>query len=87
MGCSLIVKIIIYPAIIVLSGCTGIPFSGAVVGQIENANHAQYQAAELIMCRGITVGEWMRSIGPYPEKVAGWRALCVGSSIPSVPVQ
>lgn len=79
----------VVPLALCISGCSSIPFSGAVVGQvvgqIENANHAQYQAAELIMCRGITVGEWMRSIGPYPEKVAGWRALCVGNSLPEVP--
>lgn len=80
-------KKIIYPAIIVLSGCSSVPFVDTVIDKVASANHLTYSSAELIMCRGITVGEWMRSIGPYPEKVAGWRALCVGSSVPSVPVQ
>lgn len=69
-----------------LMGCSGnIPVIDTVVGQIANVNHLTYASAELIMCQGITVGEWMRSIGPYPEKVNGWRALCVGNSLPEVP--
>lgn len=68
------------------AGCAnGIPFVDTVIDQVASANHLTYSSAELIMCRGITVGEWMRSIGPYPEKVAGWRALCVGSTLPEVP--
>lgn len=70
-----------------LIGCSSnMPIIDNVVGQIANANHLTYSASELIMCQGITVGEWMRSIGPYPEKVKGWRALCVGASLPDVPV-
>ncbi len=71
-----------------LAGCAnGIPFVDTVIDKVASVNHLTYSSAELIMCQGITVGEWMRSIGPYPEKVAGWRALCVGSSVPSVPAQ
>ncbi len=69
-----------------LVGCSGnTQVIDTVVWQIANANHLTYSASELIMCQGITVGEWMRSIGPYPEKVNGWRSLCVGSSLPEVP--
>ena len=37
------------------------------------------------MCGAISIGEWIRSVGPYPEKVQGWRALCVGANLPDVP--
>jgi len=56
------------------------------VEQAASVNHAQYQVAELILCRGMSIGEWMRSIGPHPEKVSGWQALCVGTSLPSSPL-
>lgn len=69
------------------AGCMGFqPLVDQVTDQTVAVEHAKYQTAELIMCRAISIGEWMRSVGPYPEKVQGWRALCVGSSLPSVPV-
>ena len=68
------------------AGCTSFqPLVDQVTAQTVSIEHAKWQGAELIMCRAISIGEWMRSVGPYPEKVQGWRALCVGASLPDVP--
>lgn len=78
---KLIIAVILY-----INGCA--QFQTAIdtaINQAASVNHAQYQVAELILCRGISIGEWMRSIGPYPEKVDGWKAICVGSGIPNAP--
>lgn len=69
-----------------MSGCAQFqPVIDNAINQAVAVNHAQYQVAELILCRGMSIGEWMRSIGPYPEKVDGWKAICVGGSIPNAP--
>ncbi len=71
-----------------LTGCTTVgKVNDLVVDNIKSANAVAYQTAEMIMCDGITIGEWMRSIAPYPEKVEGWRALCVGTELPNTPVK
>jgi len=70
----------------IMQGCAQFqPAIDTVIDQATSVNHAQYQVAELILCRGMSIGEWMRSIGPYPEKVDGWKAICVGSSTPNSP--
>lgn len=70
----------------IMQGCAQFqPAIDTAINQATSVNHAQYQVAELILCRGISIGEWMRSIGPYPEKVDGWKAICVGGSIPNAP--
>lgn len=69
-----------------MAGCAQFqPAIDTVIDQATSVNHVQYQVAELILCRGMSIGEWMRSIGPYPEKVDGWKAICVGSSTPNSP--
>lgn len=79
----------LFPATILallISGCAQYqPAIDAAINQATSVNHTQYQVAELILCRGMSIGEWMRSIGPYPEKVNGWKSLCVGNSIPNAP--
>lgn len=71
---------------IYIAGCAQFqPAIDTAINQATSVNHAQYQVAELILCRGMSIGEWMRSIGPYPEKVDGWKAICVGSSTPNSP--
>lgn len=71
----------------VVSGCAQFqPAIDTAISQAASVNHAQYQVAELILCRGMSIGEWMRSIGQYPEKVNGWRSLCVGDVLPAAPL-
>lgn len=74
--------------VLALTGCTTVgKVNDLVVDNIKSANAVAYKTAEMIMCNGITIGEWMRSIAPYPEKVIGWRALCVGSKLPNSPIE
>lgn len=78
-------KLIIIAACI-MQGCAQFqPAIDTAINQATSVNHAQYQVAELILCRGMSIGEWMRSIGQYPEKISGWQALCIGTSFPSPP--
>lgn len=46
--------------IVALTGCTTVgKVNDLVVDNVASANAVVYQMAELIMCRGITIGEWM----------------------------
>lgn len=33
-------------------------------------------AAELTLCKAITIGAWVRAYGSSPEKAAAWKAIC-----------
>lgn len=39
------------------------------------ADHALVDA-ELVMCRGITVGAWQRAYGQNPVRAQAWKTLC-----------
>jgi uncharacterized lipoprotein YajG len=60
-------------ALALLAGCatlTNIVSAGA------QANDAAAQAAEVTICRGISIGAWVRAYGSDPEKAKAWRELC-----------
>lgn len=57
-------------AVAVLSGCASVAQVGANV-----ADDAR-DSSEFMLCRGITVGSWMRGYGESPERAAAWRTLC-----------
>lgn len=64
---------IIVALLLALTGCgtlTNLVSAGA------SANDAAAQAAEVTICRGISIGAWVRAYGSDAEKAKAWRALC-----------
>lgn len=56
-----------------LTGCAG--FQSLVSGGAQ-ANDAAALAAETTLCRGISVGAWVRAYGSDPERAKAWRVIC-----------
>lgn len=42
--------------------------------------------SEFIMCRGITIGSWVRRYGRDPALASAWQVLCGSETISSLPI-
>jgi len=60
-------------ALALLAGCSTLT---NLVSAGAQANDAAAQAAEVTICRGISIGAWVRNYGSDPEKAKAWRELC-----------
>jgi hypothetical protein len=68
-----------------MAGCAQMAAIETVaVDKVSQANDAARDAAHLVLCRGITVGSWVRAYGTQPELAAAWRTLC-GTPITELP--
>lgn len=56
-----------------LTGCSAL---GNLVQQGAKINDAAAESAEVTICRGISIGAWVRAYGSDPEKAKAWRVLC-----------
>jgi len=56
-----------------LSGCSTLT---SLVNEGAKANDMAGDAAELTICRGISIGAWIRAYGSDPAKAKAWRILC-----------
>lgn len=56
-----------------LAGCAS--FQSLIAGGAQ-INDAAALAAETTICRGISIGAWVRAYGSDPEKAKAWKALC-----------
>lgn len=60
-------------ALSLLAGCSTLT---NLVNAGAQANDAAASAAEVTLCRGISIGAWRRAYGADPEKAKAWRELC-----------
>jgi len=60
-------------ALSLLAGCSTLT---NLVSAGAEANDAAASAAEITICRGISIGAWVRNYGSDPEKAKAWRELC-----------
>jgi len=56
---------------VMVAGC-----SSVAIDRVADASDAARVAAETVICRGITVGAWMRAYGDSPSRAQAWRDLC-----------
>lgn len=47
-----------------------------LVSQGAKLNDAAAESAEVTICRGISIGAWVRAYGTNAEKAKAWRVLC-----------
>lgn len=59
--------------LISLTGCSTL---GDLVNAGAKVNDAAAESAEVTICRGISIGAWVRAYGSDPEKAKAWRVLC-----------
>lgn len=70
-------KLLTATILILLSGCAQFSsVKGGVVDQAAAVSDEALATSEFMLCRGITVGSWMRAYGNDPIKAAAWRAIC-----------
>lgn len=60
-----------------LAGCTQFTVVKKAARE-ESAKVADevLDSVKFMLCRGMTVGAWVRAYGSDPEKASAWRALC-----------
>lgn len=66
-------KTLLLAALLALSGCSSLT---NLVNAGAKVNDAAAESAEVTLCRGISIGAWIRSYGIDPEKAKAWRTLC-----------
>lgn len=59
--------------VLALTGCSTLT---NLVSAGAKANDAAAESAEIAICRGISIGAWVRAYGSDPDKAKAWRVLC-----------
>lgn len=63
--------------VLLLAGCAQYDATkSAVIDTAAHVSDIALSDAELLLCRGISVGAWRRAYGQKPEKAAAWKILC-----------
>jgi hypothetical protein len=60
-------------AVLVVSCITG---CANITEPIAKVNDDALLASETVLCRGISVGAWIRAYGNDKEKASAWKTLC-----------
>ncbi len=64
-------------AALALTACTGLNTAQSLIADKGSAAADEIRdTAEFAICRGITVGAWVRAYGTSPERAQAWRVLC-----------
>ena len=64
-------------AALALAGCTGFNTAQSLVSDKGAAIADEVRdTAEFALCKGITVGAWIRAYGASPDRAQAWRTLC-----------
>ena len=63
-------KYLIIILLMILSGCAVVAEKGAAISDDVR------ESAEFALCKGITVGAWVRAYGNSAERAQAWRVLC-----------
>lgn len=56
-----------------MAGCASLQ---SIISGGAQINDAAAQVAETTICRGISIGAWVRAYGADPEKAKAWKTLC-----------
>lgn len=67
--------------LISLAGCAYIP---TAIKEASDAQDGARDAAKFALCRGISVGSWIREYGRDVAKADAWKTLC-GAPVTAVP--
>lgn len=74
--------------LLLLSGCASYNgFAGLVQTQGADVADKQMDAAIFLICRGVTIGAWVRRFGESQTSAEAWGVLCASKTLtpPVVP--
>jgi len=60
-------------ALLLLAGCSTL---SGLVSKGAELNDAAVTTAETTLCRGISIGAWMRAYGSDANRAKAWKVLC-----------
>ena len=63
-------------ALLIVIGLSGCSTLTNLVNAGAKVNDAAAESAEVTICRGISIGAWIRAYGNDPAKAKAWRVLC-----------
>ena len=70
-------KMLVTIALLALAGCTGFNTAQSIIADKGSAVADEVrETAEFALCRGITVGAWVRAYGDSADRAQAWRVLC-----------
>ena len=70
--------------LIALSGCA--PMT-ALQNRGADASDNARAAAEFTLCKGITIGAWVREYGRTKSRADAWKTLCADTEMESTPTK
>ncbi len=72
--------------LLIITGCAELTVAkSAATDRVAAAADEALASSELVLCRGITVGAWIRRYGNNPSLAGAWQTLC-GTPITQTPV-
>lgn len=78
-------KLVCLFALLCLSGCAGLDaYKAGAVDTLSKANDTALHDAEFVICRGVSIGAWIREYGANAQAAEAWRVLC-GSPVTELP--
>jgi len=75
-------------AMLALAGCAQFDSAkGVAVNEATKVADEARDGAEFMLCRGMTVGAWVRAYGASADKANAWKTLCAtgNSQTPAKP--
>lgn len=66
----LVVYSILALVVVLMAGCSTV---GPALSPVSDK---AVEEAEFVLCRGITIGAWMRAYGNDPNRAEAWAMLC-----------
>lgn len=74
--------------LLALAGCAQTDAARtAFVDQVASVSDDARLNAELVLCRGITVGAWIRAYGQDADRAAAWKTLCTQPIVEQTPAK
>lgn len=70
-------RLLVIMVFTLLSGCSYLGIAQTAAGQYgAEISDSARDRAEFMLCRGITVGSWIRRFGDSADLANAWRTLC-----------
>lgn len=64
-------------AVLLLSSCAQYSaVKGGIVDEAAAVSDEALRSSEFMLCRGVTVGAWVRAYGASADKANAWRTIC-----------
>lgn len=64
-------------ALMLVTGCAQYSsVKGGIIDQASALSDEALRSSEFMLCRGVTVGAWVRAYGASADRASAWRTIC-----------